>query len=138
MDHIGGKTKQALFLNEEAHKLHVAFTVATEVKAGQPVKLNTDGEIVPLGNADGKHLLIGHAIKDGKVDEEISVIMCGHARITAAASINNLDPGPVKWASFDGTTGMHRYTTAADIDTAQGHALQGSDAIGDIIEVVLF
>ena len=136
MDHIGAKTKQAVFLNAESHKLHLEFEAEGAVKKGQPVKLTNDGKAAPLGAADAAYLKIGDSIHDAADGELITVMMRGHVRVTVeATAIQNA--GPVKWASFETTTGRNRYAAAADAATTQGHALEASAAIGDEITVVL-
>lgn len=138
MDHIGGQTPQALFLNVEAHKLHRAFTAAVDITAGQPVKLNNAGAIVLLGAADAAYLKIGIALHSKKTGEDCTVIMKPFMHITAEAGAVTMVCGPVKYSGINATTGRTQYVAAADAATTQGFAIEvDGAAIGDQIEVVL-
>lgn len=137
MVHTGNPTPQVTFLNMEMHKYHLAFTVAAAIKAAQPVKLDSNGAIVPLLSTDENRLLVGYAIKDGAVGEEISVAMKAFGRLTVESGADGLTPGPVKWASYNAATRRNVYVAATTEATAQALAIMGGDE-GDEIEIVIF
>lgn len=109
MEIYGSVTPPALFITNEAHKLHRAFTVASgvQVRRTQPVKLTTTGEITPLVQGDNSNLSIGISIHDSNAGEEATVIMKGYATITAKATAAALNAGLV---SYEGYTSVNPTT----------------------------
>lgn len=141
---FGDPTSPTTTLDCEVHKLHREFEVAaaTTVYPLQPVKLNAAGEVVPLGAGDAAYLCIGHSIHKNPATygERVTVLMKGHLHVLGKAGAAAVDAGPVKWASFDPTTGAnagyHVYAAAADAATTQGWAIEAG-GINGFMEIVL-
>ena len=139
-NNLGDITKSVFLKEVESHKLHQEFEVAVgvSIKRGQPVKLTGAGEkIAPAGTAEANINIIGYAIMDGEAGELVTVGMRAFAIIWAEALVVGV-AGKVKYAGFNGTSGLHRFST--DTVTAPDHtgwALDDATAIGDSIRVAL-
>lgn len=139
---LGDQTRTLFLKGPEAHKLHHEFTVATgsTIKKGQPVKLNTSGDIVPLGAADERHLMIGHSIHNGKAGELVTIVMVAHMIIIAQADAE-LNAGPVKYKGMSAVAGDKDYSVyvaATTAVTTQGWALDKAEESGEMVRVALF
>lgn len=140
MTAFGGKTK-TIFLNEaESHKLHLAFTVATgqTVKKGQPVILNTDGEILPPGTVDGtlNPQIIGYSVQNAAAGEECTIAMRAYCVIFAQASAVQ-NAGLVSYNGIGTDTDYTKYATEATAAESNGWSLDKATAIGQMIRVAL-
>lgn len=142
---LGVITPPAIFLTVEIHKLHLAFKVGTDVKAGQPVKLNSDGTIAPIvAGTDSRDLMIGIALRDtpavdlsGGLQPEATIIMRGYATLQAISGAAVVI-GPVKYSGYDATNLRVKFATATvGTDDVYGHCLDGAAGTGTIIEVVV-
>lgn len=100
-----GKASKTVFLASEGNKLSQEFTVASAntVKAGQPVKLNAAGEVLPWAKADGVHTNIGIAMTNQAAGELVTV-WCRGYMIVFGLSLGALDAGPVTQNSYDTST----------------------------------
>lgn len=102
-------------IKNEFNGLHLEFEVgATNIKIGQPVKLDATGKVVPLAANDNQALMIGHSIHNGTGGQtpasKVTVAMKARAVVNALSNAA-LNPGPVKYASTDATTGKVKYAT---------------------------
>jgi|SRR5690606_4475541 len=133
-------TTTTTIIKSAINGLHLQFTVgATAVNLGQPVKLDATGKIVPLGATDKKELCIGTCIHTAAVGALATVAMKGRVVVNALSSAALTPVKPVKYASFDSTTGKCKYATiGTDEETlAVGWPLTVADGADDEIEVVL-
>ena len=125
---FGDKTK-TVFLNEaESHKLHLAFTAAAQIKKGQPVKLDADGNIepviAPLTNSS-KDEIIGYSIMDGNEDDEVTVAMRAYA-VVFAMSGESLTPGPAAYTGVSSTDSFYtEYVAAEEVAEVGGFVMNG-------------
>ena len=146
---FGQKTKSVFLNNPEAHKLNLAFEVATgaegavlTVKRGQPVKLNNDGLIVPAATdgTDSKRI-IGYCVMNGKSGDEVTVAVKGYATIFAMSSAA-VTAGPVQYTGINSTDDTYtNYANAASASNAfptmNGWSLDPADGANELIRVVL-
>lgn len=154
---FGEQTRPTIFLTIESHKLHKEFDVpsGTPVRYGQPVKLNAQGQAVPLVAGDNKNLMIGVSMHDSKRNiygppNKITVIMRGYTTILCRAGNVAVNPGPVQIQSFLSIHGpsdedqnepwyglnIVEQAAATDADIL-GWAIEPAAANGDV-EVVIF
>jgi len=112
MNTLGNETK-TLFLKGFSGQLpHEEFTANSAVKAGQLVKLTTDGQIDPIAAGNATTLAIGVALFDAGADETVTVCLRGIGIIYAEGSAS-MDAGIVKYASFTSGTGRNRFAAAS-------------------------
>lgn len=143
---FGNDTKKTLFLKgPESHKLHQEFVVAAgqTVKKGQPVTLNTDGEVVPAGANAASRTIIGYSVHTGAAAEYVTVAMKAYALVWAMpnAAVN---AGPVAYdglnttdndySSFKAAAGTAGASTAEEVT---GWALDKATAADEPIRVAL-
>lgn len=158
----GEQTQPAVFLSVEAHKLHRSFTVAAGsiVRKTQPVKLTTDGEVVPLTAGDNRNLSIGISTHDGAAGDRVTIVMKGFSTILCKAGTGAtpaaVNAGPVQYEAYSsltpagtGTTALPKESltplygnvqvsnaAATDADLF-GWAVEQADG-GEFVEVVVF
>lgn len=137
---LGTVTPPAVFLSVEIHKFHQAFTPSADIKAGQPVKLNTDGTIAPIvSGTDARDLMIGIAMNDITQASglECTIIMRAYALVQAISSAA-CATGPVKYGGYDSTNLRIIYVHAiVGTDVTWGHALNAATATGQILDVAI-
>lgn len=135
-----GEKTQTIFLKHiENHKLHQEFEVApgVEVKIGQPVILNTDGEIEPAGAAAPAHTIIGYSIHNAGEDDVATVGMKAYAIVWAYPNAA-VDAGPVAFEAISTTDDKYMsYAAAVDGTTLAGWAIDPATAAGDRIRVAV-
>jgi hypothetical protein len=148
MRKFGDKTK-SVFLNEaESHKLHLAFEVADgeEIFRGQPVKLDSDGLLVPaIGDGTDQKLIIGYSIHNAAEGDEATVAIRGFA-VVWAMSAEALTPGAVEYTSQSVVVGDEIYQkysqAAAGADTLyptmNGIVIDEATAADELVRVILF
>lgn len=136
---LGSITKTTI-LKSEAHKLHHEFLVATgsEVFFGQPVKLNTAGEVVPIGAADNEDVCIGYAIMEAEADTRVTISLRGYA-IIFGESVAALDAGPVKWASHAtaAASRYNEYVASVAVGTTIGWNLDQTAGADEIVRILI-
>lgn len=156
MKTFGEATKKTIFLTVESHKLHKEFFVpaGTTVRYAQPVKLDADGNVVPLAAGDNRNLCIGVSIhnspKNPYGSSQVTVLMKGFSSILCRAA-SAVTAGPVQITGYVSEVGpgdpeaetdtwYGRNTVeqalATDADIF-GWAIEPADADGDV-EVVIF
>lgn len=155
---FGEQTRPTIFLTIESHKLHKEFDVpsGTPVRYGQPVKLNAQGQAVPLAAGDNKNLMIGVSMHDSQRNiygppQKITVIMRGYTTILCRAGNAAVNAGPVQLQSYTSIVGpadedakyeawyglnIVEQAAATDADIL-GWAIEPAAANGDV-EVVIF
>lgn len=138
---VGDQTKQALFLNVESHKLHLAFTAGNgTIRKGDQVKIQADGSVIPLAAGDNASLSLGVVIKSGTgknpapAGEEVTVAVKGYAVLTAEAGAASVPAGPVKFSAQG--TNYQRYIPATDDATTQAINTIPASAVGQVIEII--
>jgi hypothetical protein len=158
MNTLGGTTTTIFFKGFSGKNLFEEFKAAAAIKAGQFVKITTDGEVTPISAGDNALLIVGVAFADAAEDAQVTVAMRGYGTLIAEGSAG-MTPGPVKFASFTAGTGLNRFAQATEtsagwmaatsggavttaIPTAMdkamiGWSLLGAAANGDQIRVVV-
>lgn len=163
MNTFGNVTAPALFLTIEAQKLHREFEVAasTDIYAGQQVKLNATGQIVPAVAADTDMVIIGTSMHTrlaadtsqpfpygghGGPGMSATIIMRGYITVQVEAGAAVVC-GPVKFSGLgtavttsNGLTHKNPQYVAAVPGTDAfnwGWAVTAGTAQASIIEVVL-
>jgi len=138
-----GDVTKSIFLKSESHKLSQEFVVAAAntVKKGQPVKLNTAGDLIPAAANDLNHVIIGVSIHDAAAGEVATVRMKASAIVWARATAA-LNAGPVAYDGVNGTeTDFMNYDDDIVVDatgnTTVGWALDDAGAANDVIRVAL-
>ncbi len=136
-----GETTKTICLKSQSHKLAHAFDVAdgSTVRAFQPVKLNTTGEIVPADSGELARNIIGYAMQNGDAGDVVTVIMKAYLIVFAKPKAA-VATGPV---AFNGTNTqeaqyMSVTTGAADTEDITGWALDPASAANEEIRVALF
>lgn len=140
MQLLGDKTKTVFLKGIESHKLHHEFQVAAgeTIKVGQPVVLNSEGEVVPAAAAAKAGTVIGYSIHEGSAGEFVTVGMKAMAIVWASPGAA-LDAGPVKYAGLNTTDNTYNNFTAASADYSDlvGWALEDAEAADELIRVAI-
>ena len=137
-----GEQTETIFLNDvEAHKLHIAFTVAVgaTIKKGVPVKLNATGEITTvIGDGTDAHAIIGYSIQDAVAGDICTIGVRGYAVVYARAK-TAIVPGPVFYALQDSVEPEYSMyeDTAVTAANMNGWSLDAATALHDEIRVLL-
>ncbi len=150
MNTFGNVTPATIILEVEAHKLNLAFAVATGQKIwrGQQVKLTATGEVTPTVSGDTGKDRIGvsmHTRQDTDPEfpyggGEVTIAMVGYVMLLQKANAA-LIPGPIKLANVD-SNGISRYINTVntgmtpDLD-CDGWSLDVATAQNDDIRIVL-
>lgn len=139
-----GENTETLFLKGlEAHKLHHEFTVAATatagVRKGQPVVLNSAGEVLPAATGAKAQTIIGYSIHNGKAGELVTIGMKAYGIIYCKPNAA-VAAGPVQYAGQN--TAEPEYpavaAAAADGTTLMGWALDEAEAANDMIRLALY
>ena len=153
---LGSETNTIFLKGAEAYKLHHEFTVATtkEVKRGQPVTLNVDGEVVPATGTSKFKDIIGYSIHNGKAGDLVTVAMKSYGIVYAMPNAA-LNAGPVAYDGLnttqpsqnvgfstpssdgDGIYGSYK-AAAADGSDLAGWALDKAEGANDLIRVAIY
>lgn len=99
MNQLGKNVSNTIYLKgPESHKLHQAFTVATDasVMVGQPVKLNAEGQVLPAEASDNPKNIIGYSVHRGTEGDEVTIAMKAYALIYVKPKAA-VEAGPVKY-----------------------------------------
>ncbi|MAO08120.1 MAG: hypothetical protein CL596_05340 [Alteromonas sp.] len=135
-----GETTKTLLLKTQSHKLSHAFDVAAgaEVKIGQPVKLNTTGDILPAAAGELSRNIIGYAIQNGKANDTVTIVMKAHVIIFAKPNAA-LASGPVAYGGTNDEEEAYMSFQAGATDTEDivGWALDAAGAGDEEIRVAL-
>lgn len=135
MNTLGTETK-SLWANE-FRGLHREFAVAAAVHVGQPVKLTDTGLITPLVAGDDESLCIGISIHDqATVTTGLATVAMRARGVVEALAGAAVVCGPVKFASYDATTGKCKYIASAAA-LANGWAIEAGAADGSEIQVAI-
>ena len=134
-----GEKTRTLFLKSESHKLHHAFEAAAVIQAGQPVKLNADGTIIPAVSAEPAINIIGYSIHNAKVNDVATIMMKPYLIVWAEPKAA-VAAGPV---AYNGqATNPDFISVAAEAiagdGSAIGFALDQSLGADEPIRVALF
>lgn len=136
---VGTKTVNKSFLTSESYKLHIAFIAAAAVEAGQAVKLDATGKIIPCVTLEDKSVVIGYSMFKTAIGDTATIIMKSASVIMAQATEVTNPTDLISYDGFDGATGYNKViVTGATVANQIGYALEPAAAIGDIIEVALF
>jgi hypothetical protein len=101
-----GLNTRGKFLQQEEGKIALEFVTGTGgIKAGQPVKIATDGTIVAWAKTDLQHKLLGFAYTDGAVGDYVTVITRGFAIQWGITSFNGATNA--QEATFNGYDSTH-------------------------------
>lgn len=139
---LGISTKALWKVGPEAHKLHLEFDAGAAIKAGQPLKLQTDGEVEPAAAGDTADLIIGYALTDAASTERVTVVVRGIAVVLGVAGADSQTPGPVQLGTYLADPGRLKFVAVTGADAAAklaklvGFALDGGDT-DDEIEVLI-
>lgn len=154
MNTFGDKTQPTVILTHESHKLHKEFVAGAAIGRSQAVKLNSDGEVIPLETGDNRNLCIGVSIHFGAENDLVTVVMKPFLTLLCRASAT-IVPGPVNVTGYYTNPALKQKAaigekgpgwgcniitqgTATGADGAHfGIALEGGAANG-FIEVVVF
>ena len=134
-----GEKTRTLFLKSESHKLHHAFEAAAAIKAGQPVKLNADGTIIPAVATEPSINIIGYSIHTASIGD-VATVMVKPYLIVWAEPKAAVAAGPV---AYDGQAvntdfiSVKAEAVAGD-GSAIGFALDQSIGADETIRVALF
>jgi hypothetical protein len=138
-----GQKSKTVFLATEADKITFEATNgATALKKGMPVKLDTNGTLLPWVSSDGRKALVGYAYGDCAAGELMTVWSRGYA-IIYGISDDAQNAGPVTYNGYDdstdvgGTTGYSNYKNESDYSKINGWALDNADDSGELIRVLL-
>lgn len=105
------------------------FTVAAadnRVYKGMPVKIDTDGYIVPLGTSAHDPNCIGYSVHDAGYEDPVTIIARGYVQEWGIAD-GTVTPGPVKYTSWDAATGRPKFSSSSvDQATFSGWAMKGA------------
>jgi hypothetical protein len=140
MNVLGG-TSKTTFLAIEPNKISQEFTADAALKVGQPVKLNTDGEVIPWAKADGLYQLIGYCYSQAAQGDLVTVFTRGWM-VQYAMSNAALPGGPATWEAYDaataieGNTGYNKYGPAAGVADACAWNLTPAGAAGVLIRIL--
>lgn len=152
MKTFGEKTRPTIFLTIESHKLHKEFEVpnGTVIRHGQPVKLNTAGQVVPLVAGDNRNLCIGVSMHNSAQNIYgtglVTILMKGFSTILCRAASAAVNAGPVQIVGYVSEVGPPlltngKWTGATDkdepwygINTVEQAAATDADIFGWAIE----
>lgn len=139
---LGNQTKTIFLKGIENHKLHQEFEVAdgSTIKKGQPVKLNTDGQVVPAAVDELNQNIIGWSIHDGQEKEFVTVGMRAMGIVWASPK-GAVDAGPVAYDGMNTTDPLYNAFKALG-DQANGITLAGwqldkSTAADEMVRVAI-
>src|SRR5688572_24118983 len=101
---LGDATDANVFHKMMSHQITEEFVVkaATTINAGEPVKMDPTGTIVPFVAADEDHLRIGTSLHNGAAGDRVTVLLEGHTIVNGQADGDTVC-GPVKYIGFDTT-----------------------------------
>lgn len=141
MQKFGGPVGKTIYLKgAEAHKLHQAFTVATgaEVRNGQPVKLDEDGEVMPAASEELRENIIGYSIHDGKEGERVTIVVKAFA-IIYCKSLDAFNAGKVSYGGQNTTDPVYMNVASSDIvGTYIGWAIDKATAANQVVRVMVY
>ena len=134
---MGDKSKTVFLKGVESHKIHHEFEVAVgaAVKVAQPVKLNTDGLVVPAAAGDGD-AIIGYSIHDGAAGELVTVAMRAFVIVYAMTSAA-VNAGPVEYEPPSTEDADYMLYVNVDTGSAVGWALDKATVADELIRVAL-
>lgn len=99
MNTFGKKTPPTVILTHESHKLHTEFVVGATIGRSQAVKVDEDGELVPLEAGDNRNLCIGISAHFAVAGGLATVIMKPYLTLLCRAG-GTIAPGPVKVSGY--------------------------------------
>lgn len=108
---FGDKTPNALWVKTTAHQITEQFTVkaGATVNKGEPLKLHTDGTVLPFVTGDDESIRIGTSLHKAAAGEKCTVILNGRTIILGQADGDTV-AGPVKYTTFDTVTKRPKYS----------------------------
>jgi hypothetical protein len=136
---LGSVTTSVIIGEFSENVKHEGFVVgATDVKVGQPVKLDSTGKVVPIDGTDKSEYCIGTSIHNGTAGDTVTVASKFRGIVNALAG-GAVTPGPVKYSAFDATTGLCKYVAlgANEEGLTVGWAMTVAAADGDALVVAL-
>lgn len=146
---LGSKTQTIFLKGIENHKLHHEFEVAEgeTISKGQPVYLNTDGEVCAAkkagegGEGDPAtpaNAIIGWSIHNGSEGEVVTVGMKAFGIVWAMPNAA-LNAGPVEYDGMnDEDPTFNSFVVATGANTTIGWALDKASAADELIRVAIY
>lgn len=140
MQALGGPIGKTIFLKgAESHKLHQAFTVATEqeIKVGQPIVLNAAGEAVAAAADATTVNIVGYSIHKGVAGDVITVAMKAYGIIYAMSNAA-VNAGGVAYAGQNTKDKDYVSVKTAAAGTQFGWCLDKASAENEIVRVAIY
>lgn len=137
-------------VDQEAGISLVAFTITggasqagvtegisnNNIKKGQPVKLTTDGKVVPLASGDDAYLCIGVALQDRAGGELVTVVTRGYLILfaTSAAAHN---AGPAVFTGYDTSNNRPEVDDGGSATTTMGWLIDDAAGAGEKVRILV-
>ncbi len=131
-----GTVTRNVFEYDQAHKLHLEFVAGAAIQAGELVKLEAAGTIIPAGVQQEAYIIIGIA-KHTVADTELCTVAMRGYIVVWATSDAALVAGPVETIAYNTTNDRPSYIAATLAGDAVGFNLDNVGAADLDVKVVI-